>query len=369
LSLDALNRASELFAARAKERLDGSLEAGAQDLASKKGLIDQSLAQISDQMKEQLARVNETIRLLEKDREGKFADLAAQMAQANTTTQRLADVTSSLRETLSSSKARGTWGERMAEDVLRLAGFEEGINYRKQTALPGSRQRPDFTFLLPNDLVINMDVKFPLDNYVRYLDAATAEERARCRDEFVRDARASVKQIATRDYIDPEARTLDCVLLFIPNEQVYGFLHEVDRTFVDDAAKKRVILCSPFTLYAVLALIRAAFDSFHVQRTSGEILEQLGKFQVEWERFKDQMDKMGRRIDDAQKAYAELVTTRVRALERPLGRIDDLRAPAGDAGVPTDGLFAIDAIDEALVESPEARAGGRRPPDDLFGTS
>ena len=34
-------------------------------------------------------------------------------------------------------QARGQWGERMADDVLRLAGFVEGVNYRKQTAVAG----------------------------------------------------------------------------------------------------------------------------------------------------------------------------------------------------------------------------------------
>jgi hypothetical protein len=45
--------------------------------------------------------------------------------------------------------ARGQWGERMAEDVLRLAGFVENVNYVKQTQLEGGTGRPDFTFPLP----------------------------------------------------------------------------------------------------------------------------------------------------------------------------------------------------------------------------
>ena len=41
-----------------------------------------------------------------------------------------------------STKARGQWGERMAEDVLRLAGFVEGVNYRKRQALAGRAAVP-----------------------------------------------------------------------------------------------------------------------------------------------------------------------------------------------------------------------------------
>ena len=48
-----------------------------------------------------------------------------------------------------SPTARGQWGERMAEDVLRLAGFVENVNYVKQTQVEGGTGRPDFTFPLP----------------------------------------------------------------------------------------------------------------------------------------------------------------------------------------------------------------------------
>ena len=66
---------------------------------------------------------------------------------------------------------RGQWGERIAEDVLRLSGFLEGVNYLRQHTLTDSGGRPDYTFLMPNGLVMHMDVKFPLDNYLRFLDA------------------------------------------------------------------------------------------------------------------------------------------------------------------------------------------------------
>ena len=57
-------------------------------------------------------------------------------------TQHLAVTAQSLREVLSSSKARGQWGERMAEDVLRRAGFVEHVNYEKQVAVEGGRADP-----------------------------------------------------------------------------------------------------------------------------------------------------------------------------------------------------------------------------------
>jgi DNA recombination protein RmuC len=43
--------------------------------------------------------------------------------------------------------------------------------------------------MLPNGRVMHMDVKFPLDNYVRHLEAGSEIERKQFRDQFLRDVR------------------------------------------------------------------------------------------------------------------------------------------------------------------------------------
>ena len=141
-----------------------------------------------------------------------------------------------------------------------------------------------------------MDVKFPLNNYLRFLEAGSDVERERCRKEFLRDVRLRLKEVTSRDYVDPAANTVDCVLLFIPNEQVYAFIQEQDRTILDDALRNKVVFCSPLTLFAVLAVIRQAVDNFRLSQTSHEILELLQAFDKQWSKFVDQMDKVGRSL-------------------------------------------------------------------------
>ncbi len=84
---------------------------------------------------------------------------------------------------------------------------------------------PDVTFMLPGGRELHMDVKFPVDNYLRHLEADTDAERETTAKAFLRDVRGRVKELSTRGYIDPDA-TLDEVLLFIPNESVWAFIHE-----------------------------------------------------------------------------------------------------------------------------------------------
>ncbi len=84
--------------------------------------------------------------------------------------------------------------------------------------------------------------------------------------QFLRDVRTRIKEVTTRDYINPEDNTLDYVLVFIPNEQVYAFINQNDPEIMDEALKSKVILCSPFTLFAILAVIRQSIDNFSMDK-------------------------------------------------------------------------------------------------------
>jgi DNA recombination protein RmuC len=320
LSLKALSQSTEQFLRLAKSRLETERESTAKELESKKGLIDQQL----QKMTAELDKASQLMRNLEKDRVEKFGELANQLRVASEQTAALNQTTNTLREALASTKARGQWGERMAEDVLRMAGFIENINYIKQKAV-GIGARPDFTFILPRDLTLNMDVKFPLDNYLRYLETDSETDKEKFRNAFLRDVKARIKEVTSREYINPDQNTVDYVLLFIPNEQIYAFIHEQDTAILDEGIRNRVVFCSPVTLYAVLAVIRQAVDNFALERTSNEILSLLGVFNKQWTEFLSKMENLGKKIDDAQKEYEALTTTRRRQLERPLNKLESLR--------------------------------------------
>ncbi len=325
LSLEALSKNTEEFLKIANETLSKQTTSGEKELEGKKQLIDQTLRV----MKEDLQKVQELVMGFEKDREKKFGELANQLKSTAEQTGKLQETANQLKSALASTKARGQWGERMAEDVLRLAGFVEGINYRKQKALETAGTRPDYTFLLPQDLKVNMDVKFPFNNYLRYLEANGESDKEKFKSQFLKDVRVRIKEVTTRDYINPTEDTVDYVIVFIPNEQVYAFINESDSTLLDDALKNRVILCSPITLYAILAIIRQAVENFNLEKTTEQILSLLGSFHKQWTLFLKSLEKMGKRIDDAQREFTTLNSTRRNQLEKPLRRIEDLRKQKG----------------------------------------
>lgn len=321
ISMESLSKSTSEFLKLAGKSFSDQSKMGEQQLDGKKQLIDETLKN----MKTELEKVQEVVKKVENERKESFGQLSSQIKQSVEQTKQLQDVTNQLNTALSSSQIRGQWGERMAEDVLRLAGFIEGINYLKQKTLSNSAGRPDFTFLLPKNLKVNMDVKFPLNNYLAYLDADNDTERSNLKNQFIKDVRTRIKEVTSRDYINPAENTVDYVIVFIPNEQVYSFINENDSSIMDDALRNKVILCSPVTLYAILAIIRQAIDNFNLEKTAAEILSLLGEFNKQWNNFKEGMDKMGNRLDDAQKEFQKLVTTRTNQLERPLLKIDSIR--------------------------------------------
>src|SRR5215471_4872709 len=214
----AVDAAVDTVVKVAGERFAAHADAGSRELAARSEAFEQRVGDLRGRVTDELALRNAAV-------EAHMGDVRAELA-------------------------------RMADDVLRAAGLVEGISYRKQSATAAGTV-PDFTFLLPGGRVLHMDVKFPVDNYLRYLEAASDRERDQYAIAFVRDVRARVRELSGRVYIDPDD-TLDEVLLFIPNESVYAFVHTQDRELVEVSLRQKVVLCSPCTLFSVLAVIRQA---------------------------------------------------------------------------------------------------------------
>ena len=320
------------------------------ELDAKKDVIDARLDQVRSEVADGLSKLTAMVNTLASTHAEKFGQVDASLRSHAEITQALSESARALKEAMASPSARGQWGERMAEDVLRVAGFVEHVNYRKQTQLEGATGRPDFTFPLPKGHELYMDVKFPMAAYLRYLEAGSDAERQAHRADFLRDVRMRVKELAKREYATASARqSVDYVLMFLPNEQLAGFIYESDPAIVDDALAQRVVMCSPLTLFAFLGVIRQAHDNFMIEQTSDEILGLIGKFNTQWKKYDAQLAKVKARFESVDKEFESLLGTRKRELERPLRKLDEIRL---QRELPIDGeLFALQASDDEASDA------------------
>lgn len=316
------------------------VKSGADQLGTKAEAIDVGLRAVADSVSQKLKDVDTAINNLREMNSQQYGSVERAVEALTKRTDNLNDV-------LSNSQARGQWGERLAEDMLRAAGFVEGVNYEKQATID-SGGRPDFRFDMPPDRVLFMDVKFPLDKYSEFVGATDDSVRSAARRSFVVAVRGHVDTLARRDYVNNSVdNTLDYVLMFVPNESISGFVHESDPDLIDYALSKKVVMCSPLTLYAFLVVIRQAADSFHTEKTAAEIMQYVNLFQKQWGEYTAAVDKVEKTFETLLDQIASINTdgTRFKKLRAQVKKIEKLRTKQGIPELPVDPAEDADAED------------------------
>ena len=337
----AVQAAVQMAVAQLQQMNKAARQSESESVKSELDLRAQRVSLDYQAVTEQLKDVTKMVQKFEQEGSERFGSVASALEQTNHLSETLNTTASELKRVLSSGQARGQWGERMAEDILQLHGFVEGIQYRKQLTIePG---RPDYTFNLPGETKLYMDVKFPLDNYSLFVSAETDPERDAARKQFLTDVKNHVKGLASRSYSESSSdTTIDFVLLFVPNEAVYKFIHEEDSSIINDALNKKLVICSPITLYAVLGVINQATKSFEIEKSAQELMVLLGKFESEWKKFVEQMAKVGKNLDTAKTSFGDLEGVRQRKLDDAMNKIQDLKRGALSAAGETPASLSSD---------------------------
>lgn len=231
-----------------------------------------------------------------------------------------------LKRVLSNVKARGTWGEAtlgMAlEQVMTPEQYATNVEVR-----PHSGQRVEYAIRLPGDgadpVWLPIDAKLPTEDYERLVDASErgdadgVDEASKGLDRAIRKAAADI----AAKYVQPP-HTTDFAVMFLPTE---GLFAEVVRRpgLIDQLQREsRVIVTGPTTLMALLTSLRMGFRSLAIQERSSEVWQVLGGVKSEFARFGDMLDKVQKKLGEAQTAV-DGARTRGRAIDRRLRAVDD----------------------------------------------
>jgi DNA recombination protein RmuC len=233
-----------------------------------------------------------------------------------------------LKRVLTNIKSRGTWTEIALENMLSqiLAADQFGRNVE---VVPGSNQRVEFAIRLPGDEVapvwLPIDVKFPTADYERLSAAAErgdqleVEQMARAVEQRVREAARDI----CGKYIQPPHST-DFAVMYLPTEGLFGEI--VRRPGLVDAIQREchIMIAGPTTLATLLTALRMGFRSLAVQKRSAEVWKVLGAVKHEFAKFGGVLDKVGKKLDEAQKVLDSDVRPRRRAMERSLLAVEVL---------------------------------------------
>lgn len=207
---------------------------------------------------------------------------------------------------MGNKQARGTFGERQLADLV--ADIMPPETYAFQVVMD-TGVRPDCVIRLPyppGDMII--DSKFPLESFNRM--QSNANDGA-ARKQFELDVRKHIDAIAEK-YIIP-GKTADSAMMFIASESIFETLHREFPGAIEYAARRKVFIVSPSTLWATLNTIRAVLSDIKIKRVAAKIKKELDMLLTDLGRLSDRAARVSQHFNQA--------TTDIEQLQTSVGKI------------------------------------------------
>lgn len=242
-------------------------------------MLDRQLVQQQDRAKQdsdvlrelnplaqQLKDLGHHVRVLERDRNHQYGQLAQQLKTASDTDSALLRNTQALVATLRANSARGHWGEVQLRRIVEAAGMLRHTDFTEQAHLRGDdgALRPDLLVFLPGEKTLAVDAKAPLAAVLaaeELADDPNAQQRRReLMLEHAKAVRAHVDQLAKKQYWSALEHSPELVVCFLPAESYLAAALEADPRLLDDAFGKNVALVSPVSLLAALKSVAYAWQ-------------------------------------------------------------------------------------------------------------
>ena len=203
---------------------------------------------------------------------------------------------------MGNKQARGTFGERQLADLV--ADIMPPETYAFQSVL-STGVRPDCIIRLPyppGDMII--DSKFPMESYNRILEN---KNDMGARKQFELDVRKHIDAIAEK-YIIPGV-TAESAMMFIASESIFSELHTGFPDTIEYAARKKVFIVSPSTLWATLNTIRAVLSDIKIKRVATKIKRELDLLLTDLSRLNERTTRVAQHFNSAQTDIEQIQTS------------------------------------------------------------
>lgn len=259
-------------------------------------------------LSKQIKAFEEKIEQSGKEREG----LKEQIKLLHELNQRMADEAHNLTKALKGdTKKQGSWGEIVLERILERSGLIKDQEYKLQFSTQnaeGNRIQPDAIVFLPDDKHIVIDSKVSLVAYEKIVNADDEDDRDRFAKEHITSIRAHIKSLSEKEYqTSKDLNTPDFVLLFMPIEAAFSVAIQYDKDLFSDAWDKKIVIVSPTTLLATLRTISSVWRQERQTKNALEIARQGGALYDKFVGFMEDMESIGKHIDQTHKTYDDAV--------------------------------------------------------------
>jgi DNA recombination protein RmuC len=206
-------------------------------------------------------------------------------------------------------KMQGDWGEFALERILETSGLEKGIDYKTQDSFKdehGQHHRPDVVIYLPDNKHIVIDAKVSMVAFERYINAEDEQTKREELNKHITSLRNHIRQLGDKNYSSIDGiSSPDFVLLFIPLESSFALAIKEEPALYEQALTKKVVLVTPSTLLATLKTVSSIWKHEKQTKNAIEIADQASKLYDKFVGFITDMEKIGSKQQEAQKAYAD----------------------------------------------------------------
>ena len=306
-------------------------------------------------LQETLERARKQIDEIEKERHTHYGRLTQQLQDAVTSQEQLRRETQTLSQALARPQVRGSYGEVTLRRIIELAGMTAHVDFVEQ-AQQDSGRRPDVVVRLPENRVLPIDAKAPLQKYSDAYRESDPERQKALLREFSGSVRAMVTDLSRKEYWAGFAseNSLDFVVMFVPGDQFLNAALEQDPELMDDALQKKVLLATPSSLMAILRAVAYGWNQQKVAENA--------------ERIRD----LGYQLCERVAVFSEHMAALGKSLGGSVGRFNRMVGSWESRVLPTSDKFRELGVDahkknadvEELTQIPRHVSSSKDSPDD-----
>jgi DNA recombination protein RmuC len=349
------------------------------DLANE--ILEKKSKSFSDVSQEKLGTLLNPLKLQIEDFRKKVEEAQSDSKTGVTTLQTLIGDLSGLNKQLSqeahnlttallgSSSDQGGWGEEVAKDLLELANFVEGVQFRLQQTVEANageegRQRnvrPDIIINLPGGRNLIIDSKVSLTAYYESVKAESDADRKSSIKRHLGSVRKHVEELAAKDYHRLQSvQSPDFVVMFVPIEPAFLLAIHEDGELWHYAYERQILLVGPTTLLFVIRIVDNLWRQELQARSVKDVIKRGTALYEKFAGFVVDIEDIGKSLRGATESYEDAkskLTSGPGNLIRQVEMLKRLGIRTGKS-VPQSMLDAAGVEDPGLALAAQAEESG-----------
>lgn len=351
--------ASDVLSQSQKQLLTQANETFAKQQEKAQGNLNSLVAP----MKESLGKFDQKVKEIEHNREQDKLQIGSQLKSVSDELKRAHQITSDLKNTLSSPKGLGDWGEREVELILERSGLSRFHAYKKQVHVQGrdGGLRPDFVLYMSGMREIALDSKVSLSDYQAAIQADSEQEQARHLQAHANKVKAHIQRLSKKDYGAELENSLDFVVMFIPGDHFYFAALEIDPGLFDYAMQQNVVVVTPSNLVALAKIVE---NSWRQEAIVQNMSEAAGIAKELYHRFgtlNGHVESLSKRINGVVETFNKMNGSMASSVWPQIRRFEDLSLDDARKSIKT-----VDDVETQTVVKPIRHDALKKPKDNVL---